>query len=279
MAAMHDGYLGANRAESNSREAYYYHNSCAAALFNHKLSSGTFTTADRDAIWTTACLLSNMSSFVIEADNPEQSWPLSQSSSSTLEWLEMQRGMKAIYQLCSITEPGGMFYELLQHPKYSFLQYKWVEDTRDGIEDILPEFVTLCSLTPLSNAQNSPYHLAVRALSAIWDMECTQYTVFRFLSFASLMRSEMKELLMKKDAPALVILAYWYTKIFRVHRWWHNRAVVECAAICIYLRRYHYSNSFIMHMLKFPLSKLEDFAPGITASKSLDALEFTPSVV
>lgn len=261
MAAMHDGLHQASKdsGADNSPAIYYYHYSCAAALFNERLSRLSNKAADRNAIWATASILGNIASYSVQTRDPELSWPLTPFSEHDLEWMDMHRGIIIIYKLSSPCDPGGMFHELLEDPPHQFLKNKWDEDKRDGIEDIPSQFVALCGLTPCSNSQNDPYHATVRALASMWDMECTQYTAFRFLSFLSLLRPVMKELLMQKDSRALLLLAYWYTKMFHVHWWFQKRAVVECTAICIYLRRYHYSNALIMYMLRWPLSRLEEF--------------------
>jgi hypothetical protein len=259
MAAMHDVSLRTwkDPSSNKSREIQYYHHSCAAALFNERLSRPTQTPADRNAIWSTAAMLGNMASFSIKTYDPEQSWPITPSTDSSIDWMDMYKGLLAIYKLSSPIDPGGMFHELINDPRYTILKNKWVEDKREGIEDIPPQFVALCDLTPSSNAQNSPYHAPVRALAAIWDMECSQYTALRFISYICLMRPDMRGLLLQKDARALLLLAYWYTKMFHVHWWFHQRCFVECAAICIYLKRYHRSDALIMDMLRYPLSRLE----------------------
>ncbi|KAK9368582.1 hypothetical protein V1509DRAFT_623327 [Lipomyces kononenkoae] len=273
MAAMHDGALQTSAKSStqeNYQEAYHYHISCAAALLNERLSRSSFNiAADRNAIWTTAAVLSSLASFAREAYNPELAWPLCPSSSSSLDWMDMHKGISVIYRLVSPVGPGGMFHDLIADPNHSFLVNKWIEDKRDGIEGIPPQFVTLCGLTPASNVHNSPYHATVRALAAIWDMECTPLTGFRFITFISLLQPEMKALLVQKDPRALVLLAYWYTKIFNLHFWWHQRAVIECAAICIYLKRYHYLDPLVMDMLQYPLSRLDELNTGIPALKPL----------
>jgi hypothetical protein len=261
----------------NSRQQYHYHSQCAAALFNERLSKPAFKAIDRNAIWTTACLLGNMTSLLVESHDPVIPWPLSLSSDSSFDWLDMHRGMTIIYKICAPDEPGGLFHSLLQNPAYTFLKHKWTVDSRDGVEGIPSQFVDLCGLTPSSNAQNSPYHASIRLLAQIWDIESTHHTAFRFLTFISLMPPDMKTLLVQKDAPAMVILAYWYSKMFHVHYWLHRRAVVGCAAICIYLKRYHSSDYLIMDMLQYPLSKLGEFYTGIPELKKLtDTVEFSP---
>lgn len=276
---MQDGsseLLAGTSCSEISRQQYHYHSQCAAALFNERLSKPAFKTTDRNAIWTTACLLGNMSSFSIESSDPEMSWPLSPSADSSLDWLDMHKGMAVFYNLCAPQEPGGIFHDLLHRPAYNVLKDKWVVDNRDGVEGILSRFANLCDLNPASNRQNSPYHFSLRLLTQIWDMESTRLTAFRFLTFISLMPPEMKALLTQKDARAMLILAYWYTKMFHVHYWLHQRAVVGCAAICIYLQRYHYWDPLIMDMLQYPLSKLAEFDTRTSASELLaDSVEFS----
>lgn len=283
MAALQDGssqLLTGATCSTNSRQQYHYHSQCAAALFNDRLSKPAFKAADRNAIWTTACLLGNMTSFLIESYDPETSWPLSSSSPSPFDWLDMHRGMAILFKICAPDQPGGLFHSLLQDPTYTILKDKWIVDNRDGIEGIPWQFVTLCGLTSSSNSQNSPYHASVRSLAQIWDMESTPHTAFRFLTFISLMSPEMKTLLVQKDARAMLILAYWYSKMFHVHYWLHRRAVVGCAAICIYLKRYHSSDYLMMDMLQYLLSKLREFDTGMPALKELtDALSPVPSIL
>ncbi|OKL57879.1 hypothetical protein UA08_06709 [Talaromyces atroroseus] len=260
MAAMHDGSLQVSREPSstnNSQATQYYHHSCAAALFNHRLSRSVDKPADHNAIWATASMLGNMASFSIKTYDPELAWPMAPSTDSSLGWMEMHKGVYTVYKMASPGDPGGMFHAIINDPQYTFLKNKWDEDTREGTEDIPPQFVALCDLDPSSNAQNNPYHATVRGLAAIWDMECTQDTALRFISIISLMRPEMSALLMQKDARALLLLAYWFTKMFHVHWWFQQRCFVECAAICMYLKRYYHSDPLIMDMVQYPLSRLE----------------------
>lgn len=244
-------------------ETQYYHLGRAAALFKDRLTKQDIQTADRNAIWTTASLLNHMSSSALNTWDPEQSWPLATMSDPHLEWFNMSRGLFTIYQISSPIEPGGLFHGLLHKPEHEYLIHKWKQDSREGIDGIPFSFISLCELNVSSNAENNPYHAAVRALIEIWDMEHNKYTAFRFMSFISLLRPEMKDLLQQKEPRALLILAYWYTKMFDLHWWLHQRSVVECTAICVYLARYHSSDRLLMDMLQCPLSRLEEFRRGM----------------
>lgn len=265
MTAMHDRFHQGVETpfDDCSMETQYYHLGRAAALFKDRLIKPINKTADRNAIWITASLLNHMSASALKTWDYERSWPLTEASDPHLDWFNMSQGLLVIYNLSSPTEEGGLFHHLFQNPRYDFLKDKWKQDTRDGIDGIPLSFVSLCGLNASSNVENNPYHAAVRALTEIWDMEPNKYTAFRFMSFISLLRPEMKDLLRKKDPRALLILAYWYTKMFDLHWWVHQRSVVECTAICVYLQRYHSSDRLLMDVLQCPLSRLEEFRKGI----------------
>jgi hypothetical protein len=250
-------------------ETQYYHLGRAAALFKERLTKPSIKTADRNAIWTTASLLNHMSSSALKTWDPEKSWPLAASPDPHLDWFNMSQGLLTIYKLASPAEPGGLFHDVFAKPGVpgrDVLKNKWEQDSREGIDGIPFSFISLCELNVSSNAENNPYHAAVRALIEIWDMEPNKYTVFRFMSFISLLRPEMKDLLQQKDPRALLILAYWYTKMFHLHWWVHQRSVVECTAICVYLERYYSSDGLLMDMLKCPFSRLERFRRGMASS-------------
>lgn len=262
---MHDRYLQASNSQSTIRirEIQYYHHSCAAALFKRRLSRlDDYPPHDRNAIWTAGAMLSNMSAFIPKPDRPEETWPLATDSDSNLNWLHFSRALPTLYRLALPFDASSMFFDLYHDEEHKTLVRKWEEDGREGTEGIPPSFIHLFSLMPSSNAENNPYHAAVRSLLQIWDMPATRCNAFRFLSFISLLRPEMRDLLVRKDPRALLLLAYWYTKMFDIHWWFQNRAVAECSAICIYLQKNEFSNSLLMKMVQYPLSMVAALQSG-----------------
>ncbi|KAL1985297.1 hypothetical protein VTN96DRAFT_8096 [Rasamsonia emersonii] len=256
MTAMHDRFLQSsdlpNFAQSTAIECY--HHGCAAALFNAKLSS-QIDPLDRNALWATAVLLSSMALFFVESSDPEELWPLAPPSPSHLEWLNMNQGLRVIWDIAEPISPGGLFHDLAQNPQYSYFQSKMTSEPQPGIDGIPYYFTTLYDLTPLSNARNNPYHAAVRTLASLLDVECTPFTMVKFLSFPSLMRPQFKALLKGKDARAMLLLAYWYAKVCESQWWIKTRAILECTAICMYLERYHSGDLRLMQMLEFPKAR------------------------
>jgi hypothetical protein len=256
MTAMHDRFLQSPKLTdmSNSTAIECYHHSHAAALFNAKLSS-QIESSDRNALWTTAVLLSSMASFSVGSSDVEELWPLAPASASHLEWLNMSQGLRVLWNITEPTSSGGLFHDLIQDPRYSYLQYKMIAEPQPGIDDLPDSFIALCDLTPMSNARNNPYHASVRMLASLLDIECAPFTMIRFLSFPALMRPEFNRLLKDKDARAMLLLAYWHAKVCEAQWWVKTRATLECTAICIYLERYHSGDLRVMRMLEFPKAK------------------------
>ncbi|KAL1963363.1 hypothetical protein VTN77DRAFT_8379 [Rasamsonia byssochlamydoides] len=256
MTAMHDRFLQSPKLPSfaHSTAIECYHHSSAAALFNAKLSS-QIEPSDRNALWATAVLLSSMATFSVESSDPEELWPLAPPSPSQLEWLNMNQGLRVAWDIAEPISPGGLFHDLARNPHYSYFQSKMTSEPQPGIDGIPDTFINLCDLTPLSNAHNNSYHASVRMLSALLDVECTPFTMVRFLSFLALMQPRFKALLKNKDARAMLLLAYWYAKVCESQWWIKTRAVLECTAICVYLERYHSDDPRVMQMLEFPKAR------------------------
>jgi hypothetical protein len=255
---MHDRFLQSSKTAdiNHSLAIECYHHSFAAALFNQRLSSHA-ESSNRNALWTTAVLLSVMAAFSIHTLDPEKSWPVSPTMSPDLDWLRMYQGLRVIFNMASPVAPGGLFHGLVQYPQYAHLETKMMGEPQEGIEGIPSSFVSLCSLDSSSNAENNPYHGAVRTLASLWNTDCTKYTMVRFLSFPALMHPAFMLLLQSRDSRAILILAYWYGKVLEAPWWLRMRAIIECQAICIFLERHHADDRQIMQMLEFPKAKLE----------------------
>lgn len=66
------------------------------------------------------------------------------------------------------------------------------------------------------------------------------------------MDDEFKTLLRGRDPRALLLVAYFYAKVWRSTWWMERRAVLECEAICLYLERNHADNKLLQEMLMVP---------------------------
>ena len=225
-----------------------YHWSRTAALFNESLSM-PIKLSDRDAFWATAVLLGAIAFSSNEANCPEESWPLSPSSPSDLEWLRFSDGKKAIWKIADPLRSDSVFHSLSDEYNKA---YFFSRSAKPGVRGFFMPLVDLCNLSDTSNTDNNPYHTVVYVLSALLKVDCNHSNALIFLSFIGYMNPDYKALLEGKDPRALLLLAYWYAKVCRYQWWTTRRALLECQAICIYLERHCARDSKIQSLLQFP---------------------------
>jgi hypothetical protein len=244
---MHDRYLSAAQASTLSvTEATHWHQSVAS--FKRKMCE-PIQPSERDALWATSAILATISFFYIEAKIPEEAWPLTQPSSSDLNWLKLSDGKRAVW---SITQPlrsdGTLRALALEHSTVSK-----IARTAPGLEDLPPDLLLLCGLDGTSPTNSNPYFAAASTLAQAWNSDSIQIIFLNFFCFITTTSPEYRILLERKDHRALLLLAYWYAKVCQTHHWWAlPRAALECQAICIYLSRYCQQDTFIQQLLQYP---------------------------
>lgn len=207
-----------------------YHLTQSAALFNQKLSQHQ-REVEGDALWATAVYLCAISVFDISSSNPEQNWPIRAAHPTDLEWLNMQAGLKVIWNMANM-DRSCVFGQAETQGSTNCVNPGKSEPGIDGIPDLL---VRMCQLHPHSTAENNPYHTAVRRLTTLLSIDGTSDNVLMFMVFAGGMEKAFQKLLFNKDPVALILLAVWYSKLFHTVWWMAPRARVECRSICCYL--------------------------------------------
>lgn len=242
VTATHDRYLS-TRATGRRTVPETYHWSQCAALFNRKLSQ-PIQPQDRDPLWATAACLGILALSSVDASTPEEAWPLKSSEPSDLEWLRMSEGKMAVWNLTDPLRPGGMFRAMSE--EYAQLFSPIPSAGIDGVSSTLSR---LCNLDVSSTAENNPYFATVHTLTQLQNLPSDQITMPRPLTFVYHMQRSFKTLLREKDPVALLLLALWYMRVRRAAWWIEHRATVECQSICLYLQRYHQSNSAIQEAL------------------------------
>ncbi len=244
---MHDRYLsGVPNTKLSTIEAFHWYQ--GIALFNSKIA-GPIQASERDAVYATAVCLGVIAFFYIEAQTPEEAWPLKPPSPLDLNWLSLSDGKK---ELSKVTQPRG--------EKSAFQMMLPFENTKPkstapipGLEALPLEFIRLCCLDASSISDNNPYHAAASALAKSLHSDCKITTILSFLAFIGSMLPAFKRLLKQKDPCALLLLAYWFAKMCQIRHWWiMGRAALEGQAICIYLQRYHGDIKDIQTLLVFP---------------------------
>ena len=285
MTAMHDRYLKSpNNVVATPYECF--HHSRAAALLNSTLSNRTSAPCDadeRNALWSTAVMLCNISFFCVDSVDPEQSWLLktdpdpddenanselynqdqqqeestmpSSSLNNRFHWLNMSEGLRVMWNIATPGEPGGLFHILSQKPQNAYLQTKLTRSFLPGIQGIPEDFVELYEMSESSATENHPYHAAVRSISELLAIECTQDTIVKFMGWTATLTKRFRALLAGRDPRALLLLAYWYAKTSGTLWWINLRSGSECMAICLYLERECRGQELFLKMLEYPRSR------------------------
>jgi hypothetical protein len=246
LTLMHDRYLGVcfNQKQSTI-EAFHWYRSIS--LFNSKLSK-PIEPSERDALWGTAALLGVMSFGFIDAQIPEEAWPLAPPSSLDLNWLSLGEGKKEIWNIIQPYRSDCVFRPLA-------LEFTTFLPTPKGpgIETLPPQLLALYGLDFTSTTENNPFYDAASILAKSLNIDCEYTAMSNFFSFVRQMNPGYKQLLAQKDSRALLLLAYLYSQVCQYQYWWLKRTMLECQAICKYLARYHQHEPNIQNLLQFPM--------------------------
>ncbi|KAE8448854.1 hypothetical protein EG329_008856 [Mollisiaceae sp. DMI_Dod_QoI] len=248
LTVIHDRYLSPNPL-SKQTLTEVYHLSRAAALFNRKLSS-PIQHHDRDGLWATAALLGLIAFSLTDASSASESWPLTNPpSKDPLEWITIAESKSAIWNLTNPLRPDSRF--AIMKADYDTAQPAFKVPLH-GTEGIPPKFVELLQLDDWVSAKTSPYYTSIHILVPLLPIPCERASIIRFLAFIGHMQEDFKDLLRARDPRALLLLAYWYAKVWKSVWWIERRAVLECEAICRYLDRRHEKDTVLQELLLFP---------------------------
>ncbi|KAG9231116.1 hypothetical protein BJ875DRAFT_470444 [Amylocarpus encephaloides] len=230
LTAVHDRYMTWPMIRRTPTEVYHWTE--AARLFNRRLSS-PMGPDDRDPFWATAALLGVIAFSSIDAMIPEEAWPMKPDDENDLEWLKMSDAKKVIWKLTNPLRADSIFAPLASEYQHN-CEPLATPDT--GIGEIPRDFVKLCHLVEGSLANNI-YFIPLHVLTNLLPHECDSSRVGQFLSFVTYMTPRFKELLRSKDPPALLILAFWFSRMLNAPWFVARRALLEGWAICKYLRQ------------------------------------------
>ena len=257
LTLMHDRSLSAapNRKLTPS-EAYHVYQS--TSLF-HRMISGHVLPAERDAIWASKLLLATVAFYHVEADTPQDAWPLRPSSPLDLNWLWLSDGKQEVFKLCQPLRADSVWQESARN----YLRFLDDIPVVNVLDALPPGFIDLCNLDDVSTTLPNPYYAAALSLAQSLYLEDGVSVIMSFIAFTLNLTTSYKTLLKAKDAGALMLLAYWYAKVSQYQLWWiYGRASLELQAICIYLERYHWHEANIAELLIWPKLICSTLASG-----------------
>ncbi|KAK5657497.1 hypothetical protein OQA88_3069 [Cercophora sp. LCS_1] len=239
---IHDLHHGRVFDRKKAAMALAFHFSHGTTLFNRKLS-GPVEATEANALWLAAALTATKAFADVRGSSVEGTWPLSPPSFDDLDWLKLTGGKQAVLNICAPTEAAKTFKGFLQ------------PTSRVGPEilNLPPLFIELYGLDEHSTPANNPYHAAATVLAQIMPLEIERPNAAKFLSFAGFPDPRYVCLLEARDPLAMLLLAYWYAKVFTADQWWlWRRARLEGPAICRFLEREFKGNPDLLLLLAFP---------------------------
>lgn len=253
LTMMHDRHLLHSPPPPPSK-AELSHLYSGVAMYSKTLS-GPMTSSERDAIWTTATCLGSYTLANIDAQTPEQVWPLRKPCESDLDWLAMYDGKRAIWRMVDLARPDSCLRSTVEDVNFMHNML-----APDPLLKQLPRKLTeLLGLCGDAYSPVNPYYIPANIVNNLVKMESNQSTVLCFYSFVSLMPADFKTLVQNKDPYALMLFAHWFA-LFSQYRAWYmwRRFTLECQAICIYLERHHGHIPYIDDIIDLPkkLSRL-----------------------
>ena len=248
LTLMHDRYLSAMpNTKLTTLEAFHWYQ--GVALFNSKIA-GRIEPSERHAVYATAVCLGVIAFFYIEAQTPEEAWPLKPPSPLDLNWLSLSDGKK---ELGRDAQPRVEYRTFQSLSPFEITKPKPTTSTVPGLEVLPPQLIQLCRLDASSAPEENPYHAVATALTKSLHSNCKLTTILTFLSLISNFHPGYKHLLRLKDPTALLLLAYWFAKMCEFPHWWiTRRAALAGQAICLYLQRWYGDDGRIQEALRFP---------------------------
>lgn len=236
VAFIYDRYVnGFTDSRRTPEECFHWHQ--GTALLIDRLRR-PIEPQDKDAIWGTSAALAILTVSSPDARSPNESWPLTSSQYSELDWLGMINGKWSLWSVFDPMRPDSIFRVLAT----TYAQMHSPLPGR-GIDGIPSPLTRICKLQHSSTAETSPFFLAAHAVSQLQEVPDHELTIGQIAVFTPTVYGPFKSLLEKKDPVALLLLYLWYGKARRGTWWIELRAKVECPAIRLYLELHHRDNA------------------------------------
>ncbi|CAI7669953.1 C6 transcription factor [Penicillium manginii] len=230
---------------SSYRVAESYHWQQAIQKYTKEVSSGP-TAENMDPLYS-ACILITIHSFAIEEFNPRSSFVFSDDPAD-LNWLRLQGGLRYLLERTRMWMPDSMWWAYFMHAHDENLNY---EDDRPGRVDLDPDFADLCHVDEGSTVGNNAYLWPLRMLTNLLALERTKRNHQKYYNWMGRLEPEYYDCLLRKEPPALMLLAWWLALMAVVEEWWiETRIRSECTAICMKLEDSR--DPVLLRLLEFP---------------------------
>lgn len=210
--------------------------------------SKKITHSNMDKLYST-CLMISMHSFYQETFSPRTSFVFTKDPTS-LTWLRLQSGLRYLLERTTPWLPQSMWWTVFMESRDPSLDY---EDKRPGRVDLDPDLADLCGIGDQTTIEENPYLWPLRMLMALLPFERVTGSSKFYNTWMGRLENPFYECLIRKETPALVLLAWWLGLMCYVEEWWvEMRVRSECTAICMFLE--DSCDPLVLRLLEFPAS-------------------------
>ncbi|KAJ5410128.1 uncharacterized protein N7487_004487 [Penicillium crustosum] len=210
--------------------------------------SKKITYSNMDKLYS-ACLMISMHSFYQETFSPRTSFVFTKDPTS-LTWLRLQTGLRYLLERTTPWLPQSMWWTVFMESRDPSLDY---EDKRPGRVDLDPDLADLCGIGDQTTVEENPYLWPLRMLMALLPFERVTGSSKFYNTWMGRLENPYYECLLRKETPALVLLAWWLGLMCYVEEWWvEMRVRSECTAICMFLE--DSCDPLVLRLLEFPAS-------------------------
>lgn len=127
------------------------------------------------------------------------------------------------------------------------------EDKRPGRVGLDPDLADLCGIADETTVDENPCLWPLRMLMGLLPFERVTESSRVYNTWMGRLENPFYECLLRKEPPALVLLAWWLGLMCYVEEWWvEMRVRSECTAICTFLE--DSCDPLVLKLLEFPAS-------------------------
>jgi hypothetical protein len=229
------------------RLAEAYHWQQTVKQYSQEVST-SITPQNMDKLYS-ACMMVSMHSFHQETFSPRSSFVFS-SDPTALTWLRLQGGLRYLLERTHPWLPQSMWFATFMESRDPAINF---DDERTGRVGLDSDMADLCGITEDSTVDNTPYLWPLRILTRILGVERCSDSFNKYTTWMGRLEGPFYECLLRKEVPALVLLAWWLGLMCFVEEWWvKTRVRSECTAICMFLEGS--CDLLVLRLLEFPAS-------------------------
>jgi hypothetical protein len=275
MAEIHDLAIAPSKSSRTTRLTYHWYQAVSSM---RRYLNKPIAPSERDMLWVSSNLISISSLAYVEARSPEEAWPLRPKSPTDLSWFTLYDGQLLIARLTNPMRVDSAFClparemcdlcSWLRELSMATMEPK--ERPAKGLPSGFEKLFGLSSSRPtppsstsndsnteaggldrhrennmdeersdgIYNINNNPYYAAAKLAAELFQLDLDQENFLVHICFLRALDAPFRDLLLRKDEKAMLLLVYWYAKICDPRVWWlWKQSCTEGLAVCRYLER------------------------------------------